>query len=82
MRWEEARLLIMYDDYKAQKSGAAITYELSSATDIVRWTWVRRKTYAVGLQPTVPFAEHSRQMQELLALVEEKTGLALYYLRH
>jgi len=80
--WEEARLLTMYDMYRAQKSGAAITYELSSATDIVRWTWVRRKSYFVGLQPTVPLDEHNRQMQELLALVEAKTGLALYYLRH
>jgi hypothetical protein len=80
--WEEARLLAMYDTYGAQKSGAAITYELSSATDIVRWTWVRRKTYFVNQEPTVPLDEHSRQMQELLALVEAKTGLALHYLRH
>ncbi|BCL81297.1 hypothetical protein ccbrp13_37620 [Ktedonobacteria bacterium brp13] len=74
--------MTMYHTFGARKSGAAMTYELSSATDIVRWTWVRRKTYFVNQEPMVPLDEHNRQMQELLALVEAKTGLALYYLRH
>jgi hypothetical protein len=82
MRWEEAHLLAMYNAFGAQKSGAAITYELSSARDIARWTWVRRRTYLPGREPTVSLDEHNRQMQELLALVQAKTGLPLYDLRH
>ena len=79
--WEEARLFALYGTFGAQKSGAAITYELSSARDIVRWTWVQRKTYFSGLKPTLPLDEYNRQMQVLLSLVEAKTGLALYDLR-
>ncbi len=82
VRWEEARLLTMYNAFGAQKSGAAITYELSSARDIARWTWVQRKTYFIGREPMVPLDEHNRLMQELLALVQVKTGLALYDLRY
>ena len=79
--WEEARLFALYGTFRAQKSGAALTYELSSARDIVRWTWVQRKTYVLGLKPTLPLDEYNRQMQALLSLVEAKTGLALYDLR-
>lgn len=79
--WEEARLFALYGALGAQKSGAAITYELSSARDIVRWTWVQRKTYFSGLKPTLPLDEYNRQMQALLSLVEAKTGLALFDLR-
>jgi hypothetical protein len=82
VEWEEARLFAMYNTFGAQKSGAAITYELSSARDIVRWTWVRRKTFFVSQEPTLPLDEYNRQMQELRALVEARTGLALYDLRH
>jgi hypothetical protein len=82
VRWEEACLLAMYNAFGAQKSGAAITYELSSARDIVRWTWAQRKTYFVSQGPTVSLDEHNGQMQELLAVVEVKTGLPLYDLRH
>jgi hypothetical protein len=82
VRWEEARLLTMYNTFGAQKSGAAITYELSSARDIARWTWVRRRTYLPGREPTVPLDKHNRQMQELLTVVQAKTGLPLYDLRH
>jgi len=79
--WNEGRLFALYGTFGAQKSGAAITYELSSARDIVRWTWVLRKTYWVGLEPTIPHDEYNRQMQELLSLVAAKTGLPLYDLR-
>ncbi|MDQ2888511.1 MAG: hypothetical protein M3Y39_20825 [Chloroflexota bacterium] len=82
VEWEEARLFAMYNTFGTQKNGAAITHELSSARDIVRWTWVRHKTFFVSQEPTVPLDEHNRQMQELLALVQAKTGLPLYDLRH
>ncbi|GAC1356901.1 MAG: hypothetical protein NVSMB38_38850 [Ktedonobacteraceae bacterium] len=76
--WNEARLFARYETFGAQNSGAAITYELSSATDIVRWTWVRRRTYLVGLEPTLSLAQYVRQEEALLSLVAAKTGLALY----
>lgn len=79
--WDESRLFATFGTFGAQKSGAAITYELSSAGAIVRWTWVKRKSYFMGLEPTVPFEEHYVQMQALQVLVAAKTGLALYDLR-
>jgi len=79
--WHDACLFAMYGTFGAQKNRAAITYELSSARDIVRWTWVLRKTYWVGLGPTIPHDEYNRQMQALLAFVTARTGLPLYDLR-
>jgi hypothetical protein len=79
--WHEARLFAMYGTFGAQKNRAAITYELSSARDIVHWTWVLRKTYWVGLEPAIPHDEYNRQVQALLSLVSAKTGLPLYDLR-
>jgi hypothetical protein len=79
--WKEARLFAMYNTLGAQKSGAAVTYELSSARDIVRWTWVLRKTYWVGLEPAISHDEYNWQMQALLSFVTAKTGLPLYDLR-
>lgn len=76
--WDEARLFALYRTFGAQKSGAAITYELSGAWSIVRWTWVRDKSYFVGLEPMIPFDEHYVQMQALQTLVVAKTGLVLY----
>lgn len=79
--WGEARLFAMYATFGARESGAAMTFELSSATAIVRWTWVWRKSYLIGLWPTIAHGEYNLQMQALLSLVEAKTGLALYDLR-
>ena len=79
--WHEARLFAMYGTYGRQKSGASITYELSSARNIVRWTWFLRKTSWVDLGPTISHDEYNRQMQALLSLVAAKTGLQLYDLR-
>ena len=81
MPWYEARLFAMYGTFGAQKSGAAITYELSSARDIVRWTWVLRRTYWIGLEPVLPHDEYNRQMEALLSFVVARTGLPLYDLR-
>jgi hypothetical protein len=79
--WEEARLFALYCTFRAQKSGAVLAYELSSPRDIVRWTWVQRKTYSLGLKPTLPLDEYNRQMQVLLSLIAARTGLPLYDLR-
>lgn len=80
MTWNEARLFAMYGTFGVQKR-AAMIYELSSAGAIARWTWVRRKTHFVGLEPRVSIDEHYGQMQALAELVASKTGLPLYDLR-
>jgi hypothetical protein len=79
--WEEAHLFALYGTFGAQKSRAVLTYELSSAREIVRWIWVQRKTYVLGLKPTIPLDEYNRQMQALLSLIAARTGLPLYDLR-
>jgi hypothetical protein len=79
--WGEVRLFAKYATFGARESGAAMTFELSSATDIVRWTWVWRKSYLIGLWPAIAHDEYNMQMQALLSVVEAKTGLALYDLR-
>jgi hypothetical protein len=82
VRWEEARLFAMYNTWGAQKSGSSITYELSSATDIARWSWVLRpNSLHIQMVPTGPFEEYTRQMQALHALIVARTGLPLYDLR-
>jgi len=81
MPWNEAHLFAMYGTFGAQKSGSAITYELSSARAIVRWTWILRRTLSPGLEPTIPHDEYNRQMQALLSFVTARTGLPLYDLR-
>lgn len=81
MMWEEARLFAVYPTYGVRRSGASITYELSSSRDIVRWTWILRKTPFTGQKPTIPPDEYNEQMQALLSLVKAKTGLALYDFR-
>ena len=82
MRWEDARLFAMYNAFGARKSGSVITYELSSAKDIVRWTQVlRRSRFNMRLVPTIPLDEYNRQMQALNALIVARTGLPLSDLR-
>lgn len=82
MRWEEVRLFAMYKTYGTQKIVSSITCELSSATDIARWTWILRPNRLhLNLVPTVPFEEYTRQMQALNALIVARTGLPLYDLR-
>src|SRR6266571_1160703 len=81
MPWYEARLFAMYGTFGKQKSGASITFELSSARAILRWTWVLRWTLSPGMEPVIPYDEYNRQMQALLSFVVARTGLPLYDLR-
>ncbi len=82
MRWEEVRLFAMYKTYGTQKIVSSITCELSSATDIARWTWILRPNRLhLNMVPTVSFEEYTRQMQALNALIVARTGLPLYDLR-
>jgi hypothetical protein len=82
IRWEEARLFAVYNAFGAQKSGAVLTYELSSIRNIVRWSWVqRRDRFNMRLVPTIPLDEYNRQMQALNELIVARTGLPLSDLR-
>jgi hypothetical protein len=66
VRWPEARLFA-----KVRKA----EYELSSATSIVRWT---RPLDASVSKPTIPMGDYQRQMDGLMLLIAERTGLRLY----
>ena len=82
VRWEDARLFAKYNAWSMQKSGSSLSYELSSARDIARWSWVLRPNpFHIQMVPTVPFEEYTRQMQALDALIVARTGLPLYDLR-
>lgn len=82
MRWEEVRLFALYNTYGMQKAGVTLTCELSSATDIARWILVLHpNSLHLGMVPTVPFEEYTRQMQALNALIVAHTSLPLYDLR-
>ena len=82
MRWEEIRLFALYSTFGTQKTGASLTYELSSVTDIARWTRLLHPNFLhVQMVPTVSFEEYTWQMQALNALIVARTGLSLYDLR-
>lgn len=76
--WNEARLFAIY---MGKKDAPAIFYELASAKDIVRWTWLRKFSKFSTELPTTSIEEYNRQMQALLSLIAGRTGLPLYNLR-
>ena len=82
VRWNEAHLFAVYNAPGVLRSGAMLTYELSSASSIVRWTRVLRPN-ALGLHmdPGMPLAEHTQAMKALCQLITAQTGLPLYDLR-
>ncbi|GCE08290.1 hypothetical protein [Dictyobacter aurantiacus] len=79
VKWEEARLFAMYKNLNA----SGTTYELSSVSDIVRWTVfpgsVEKSTEESS--HTAPADEPSRQVRALNELVVARTGLPLSDLR-
>jgi hypothetical protein len=81
--WKEARLFAINGIYGAKKYQYPSVYELSSANEIIRWTWMRPNSARVLFfaKPTVPKEEYNRQMQALLSLIAGRTGLPLYDLR-
>lgn len=78
--WHEMRLFACYPEPGPWRNSPALIYELSSASHVIRWQWVRRKSwlYALGGKPAPGFEEHNAQMQALCALAAGKTGLPLY----
>lgn len=82
MPWQEARLFACYRMPGLWKKDSALIYELSSASQVILWTWVQRKeSLRAGQEPTLPFEEHQAQMRALCELITAKTGLSLYDLR-
>lgn len=81
--WNEARLFAMGSIFGAKKYPYPLLYELSSANELIRWTWMRPGTRRVWFfaKPTVSQEEYNRQMQALLSVIAGKTGLPLYDLR-
>ena len=82
VRWNEAQLFAVYNTPGVLRSGTMLTYELSSASSIVRWTHILRPN-ALGLHrdPGMPLAEHTQAMKALCQLIAARTGLPLYDLR-
>lgn len=78
IKWDEVRLFARYPTFGDRKSKRTITYELSSTTDIIRWTRIQRTSFPSSMKPAIPLAAYHQQMQALLALTAAKTGLPLY----
>lgn len=82
VRWNEAHLFAVYNAPGVLRSGAMLTYELASASSIVRWTRVLRpNTFGLHMDPGMPLAEHTQAMKALCQLIAAQTGLPLYDLR-
>lgn len=81
--WREARLFAINGIYGAKKYQYPSVYELSSANEVIRWTWMRPNSARVLFfaKPTVSKEEYDRQMQAMLSLIAARTGLSLYDLR-
>ena len=82
VRWNEAHLFAVYNAPGVLRSGTMLTYELSSASSIVRWTRVLRpNAFGLHMDPGMPLAEHTQVMKALCQLIAAQTGLPLYDLR-
>ncbi len=79
MAWHEARLFACYPRSDLWHTRVSMVYELSSATDVVSWSWVQRRVPLSNQPlPLVSLAEHHAQVQALCDLVVARTGLPLY----
>ena len=82
VRWNEAHLFAVYNAPGVLRSGAMLTYELSSASGIVRWTRVLRpNAFGLHMDPGMSLPEHTQVMKALCQLIASQTGLPLYDLR-
>ncbi len=80
--WQEARLFVCYNALVARRSGDELICELSSGSNVVRWSWVQHAGSPwLMWTATTPLAEHRAHMQALAELVTTRTGLPLYDLR-
>lgn len=81
VRWEEARLFAVYNTWGVPRKGWSLTYELSSATAIARWNWIRHPNFFSISAAGVPPGEYQQQMYALNELIVARTGLPLFDLR-
>ncbi|MEO6888348.1 MAG: hypothetical protein ABI456_04290 [Ktedonobacteraceae bacterium] len=82
VRWEEARLFAMYNAWGARKNGYVVSYELSSATHIARWSRpMRQGSLRMRMVPAMSFTDYSSRMQALNELIVARTRLPLCDLR-
>ncbi|HZU65635.1 MAG TPA: hypothetical protein VFA09_00030 [Ktedonobacteraceae bacterium] len=81
--WQEAKLFAIDGLFGAKRYPHPTIFELSSANDIVRWTWMRRSSFRVVFyaRPVLSEEEYNRQMESLLSFIAARTGLPLYDLR-
>jgi hypothetical protein len=75
--WHEARLFAV--DAALKEKEDLDSYELSSATTILRWPWERKSSRFTRL--SYSFAEYEWQMRALHSVIAARTGLPLYDLR-
>lgn len=69
---------IRWTDVRLSASVGTSDFELAGARHSVRFS---RLQSADLVRPTIPFAQYTRQMDLLISLVHERTGLPLYDLR-
>src|SRR5258708_9340567 len=80
--WKDARLFAIADSVGMKKYPYPDLFELSSANEVIRWTWFRpRRRGTFFARPLIPPEEYDRQMQALHSLIAARTGLSLYDLR-
>lgn len=80
--WQDARLFACYVAPTVHRTDAELTYELSSGSNLVRWSCAQRagSPWQMWTAP-IPFEEHRAQMRALAELITARTGLTLYDLR-
>lgn len=77
--WHEMRLFACYPEPGARNGDEAMVYELSSGSQVIYWTWMRKKSLLNTIMgPSMSLEEHHLQMQALCSLISAKTGLLLY----
>jgi uncharacterized membrane protein len=82
--WSEARLFAIVNpsNPKRFKDRLPLMLEVASEHNLVRWTWLRSKSFRSGFAvPVLPPEEYEQQMRGVLSVIAAKTGLPLYDLR-
>ncbi len=80
--WDEARLFAVYSSPSELKSEPTLIYELSGASNIVRWRTIAGPgVFGARRDRGMSLTEHDQMMQALRQLIVAKTGLPLYDLR-
>jgi hypothetical protein len=91
LKWQDIRLFAIDRLVMQQRDMPGMVFELSSEKELRRWVWLRPKINPfrlylssvsfIVLKPVASYDEYNRQMQLLLAIIAERTGLPLYDLR-